>query len=62
MRQFRENVVVRRLQACYIYLSICLHHAFLFNYNSNKYLSTIKYRDNLLLEACEYERLIQKVK
>jgi len=27
---------VRRLQACYIYLSIHLHHAFLFKCNNNK--------------------------
>ena len=58
LRQFRENVVVRRLQACYIYLSIRLHHAFLFKYNyNNKYLRTcndVNTRDNLLLEACEY--------
>ena len=32
---FCDNVV-RRLQACYIYLSIRLHHAFLFKYNNNK--------------------------
>jgi len=43
VRQFRENVVVRRLQACCIYLSIRLHHAFLFKYNDNKYLRTWKY-------------------
>jgi len=32
----------RRLQTCYIYLSIRLHQAFLFKYNNNKYLRTCK--------------------
>ena len=40
---FHRNVVVIHLQACYIYLSIRLHHAFLFKYNNNKNLRTCKY-------------------
>ena len=38
-----SNCVVRRLQACYMYLSIRLHHAFLFKYSDNKNLRTCKY-------------------
>jgi len=54
LRQFCENVVGKHLQACYIYLSIRLHHIFLFKYNNNKYLRTCTVGDNLILEACEY--------
>jgi len=53
----RKCRIVRRLQVCYIimYLSVRLHHAFLFKYNNNKYfLRTCTIGDNLLIEACEY--------